>query len=135
MTSFADGLSDIDAATAEGEDEGEVDNDFLEISMIGCDGLRCQCDPLRVQCFTPEHDISSSLVALERSIKSCPEQPASSSKALDPTQKPNDRTMQVAGDVKALKSIRTPHHQGIYPSKATLPGPFQIELSEMKAVR
>ena len=39
ITSFAHGLSDIGAATAEGEDEGEVDYDLLEILVTGYDGL------------------------------------------------------------------------------------------------
>lgn len=57
MSSFSDGLSDDDNNTAEGEVEGEVDQYLLEISMVGCNGLKCHGNPLGGHCSVPEHDI------------------------------------------------------------------------------
>ena len=82
-----------------------------------------------------QNTIPLSLVALERLIERRPEEPVNSSKVLDPAQKTGDRTMQVTGDIEALRGNRTPYHQRIYPSKAILPGLLQLELSEMRAIR
>ena len=53
ITSFSSDLSDI---VADGEIEGDVDEDFLEIPMFGRDRLKCRGDPLSGERPTPKYD-------------------------------------------------------------------------------